>query len=215
MNSAADIPAPPTAWLAPQIVACHECDLLNRVPALPPKQVARCARCGGPLYRNSPGCIDRTLALALASLVLFIVANTFPFLAFGTPGSLQFTSLISGTLDLYRDGMPILALIVFATSVLIPALQIAGLIYVYLPLHLGRVAPGMRPVFRLLLRIRPWNMVEVFLVGILVAFVKLAGMAEIVFGIAIWAFGCLIITLAWANSAIVPHMVWDRMEALL
>ena len=110
--------------------------------------------------------------------------------------------------------MPLLALIVFATSILIPALQIGGLIYVYLPLHLGRVPPGMCATFRLLLHVRPWNMVEVFLVGILVAFVKLAGMAEIVLGIAIWAFGCLIITLAWANSAIVPRMVWSRMEAL-
>jgi len=209
-----DTAAPTGEWLAAQTVACHECDLLNHVPALPPNRVARCARCDGLLYRNLPGCIDRTLALALASLTLFTVANTFPFLAFGTPGNLRFTSLISGTVDLYNDGMGLLALIVFATSILIPALQIVGLIYVYLPLSVGRVAPGRCQIFRLLLHMRPWNMVEVFLVGILVAFVKLAGMAEIVFGIAIWAFGCLIITLAWASSSIAPHMVWSRMEAL-
>lgn len=212
--SARDTVAADAAWLTAQSVACHECDLLNHVPALAPDQVARCARCNGLLYRNLAGCIDRTLALALASLTLFTVANTFPFLAFGTPGNLRFTSLISGTLDLYRDGMPLLAFIVFATSILVPALQIAGLIYVYLPLSLGRVPPGMCVIFRLLLRMRPWNMVEVFLLGILVAFVKLAGMAEIVFGIAIWAFGFLIITLAWANSSIAPTVVWQRMEAL-
>ena len=61
---------------------------------------------------------------------------------------------------------------------------------------------------------RPWTMVEIFLLGILVAFVKLAGMAEIVPGVALWAFGFLIITLSWATSSLEPHVIWRRVEKL-
>ena len=59
-------------------VACHECDLINDVPPLGPDQVARCGRCDAVLYRNPADCFDKTLALSYASLILYIVANTFP-----------------------------------------------------------------------------------------------------------------------------------------
>jgi paraquat-inducible protein A len=195
-------------------VACHECDLLNDVPALAPDEVARCARCNALLYRNPADCLDKTLALSVASLFLYLVANTFPFLGFGTPSNMRETSLISGVIDLYRQGMPILAVVVFATSLLFPAFKILGQIYVILPLKRGRVAPRMEEVFRLLLHTRAWSMMEIFLLGILVAFVKLSGMAQIVPGIALWAFGCLVVTLAWSGSALEPRVVWDRAEAL-
>jgi paraquat-inducible protein A len=195
-------------------VACHECDLLNDVPELAPDELARCARCNALLYRNPADCLDTTLALSFASLFLYVVANTFPFLGFGTPSNMRETSLISGVLDLYRQNMPILAVVVFVTSLLFPAFKILGQIYVILPLKLGRVAPRMEEVFRLLLHTRAWSMMEIFLLGILVAFVKLSGMAQIVPGIALWAFGCLVVTLAWSGSALEPRVVWDRAEAL-
>ena len=195
-------------------VACHECDLLNDVPELAPDQAARCARCNALLYRNPADSIDKTLALSFASLILYAVANTFPFLGFGTGSSVRETSLISGVVDLYRQGMSILAVVVFVTTLLFPAFKILGQIYVLLPLTRGRVAPGMDTVFRLLLHTRAWSMMEIFLLGILVAFVKLAGMAEIVPGIALWAFGCLVVTLAWSGNTLEPRVVWDRAEAL-
>jgi paraquat-inducible protein A len=188
--------------------------LLNDVPELGPDQAARCARCGALLYRNPADCIDRTLALSFASLILYVVANTFPFLAFGTPGNMRETSLISGVIDLHQQGMSILAAVVFVTSLLFPAFKILGQIYVLLPLQRGRVAPGMEDVFRWLLHTRAWSMMEIFMLGILVAFVKLAGMAEIVPGIALWAFACLVVTLAWSGSVLEPRVVWDRAEAL-
>lgn len=194
--------------------ACHECDLLNRVPPLPPQQIAKCARCDAVLYRNIPDSIEKTLSLAVGSAILFIVANAFPFLGFGTPGSMRTTSLVSGVVDLHAQGMPILAFIVLATTVIVPAVQIAGLLYVLAPLQRGRVPQQFNRVFRLVLHMRPWTMVEIFLLGILVAFVKLAGMAEIVPGVALWAFGFLIITLSWATSSLEPHVIWRRVEKL-
>ena len=200
--------------ISPHRVACHECDLLIDVPALAPDQVARCARCGATLYRNPADCLDTTLSLSFASLFLYVVANTFPFLAFGSGSNMRQTSLFSGVLDLHHQGMTILAIVVFITSLLLPAFKILGQIYVLLPLRLGRRAPAMEEIFRWLLHTRAWSMMEIFLLGILVAFVKLAGMAEIVPGVALWAFGCLVVTLAWSSAKLEPRVVWDRAEAL-
>ena len=195
-------------------VACHECDLLNDVPPLQRNEIARCARCNALLYRNPADCFDKTVALSYACLILYIVANTFPFLGFGTPGNMRTTSLFSGVVDLYQDGMVILALVVGLTTLVFPLLKILGQLYVLSPLRHGWVAPGSRGVFRFLMHIRAWSMTEIFMLGMLVAFVKLSGMAEIVPGIALWAFGFLVVFLAWSSTALEPKLVWDRAAEL-
>jgi paraquat-inducible protein A len=70
----------------------------------------------------------------------------------------------------------------------------------------------MHRMFRLLRRIQPWSMMEVFLVGILVATVKLVDLANVVPGLALWAFGGLIVVLAGALSSLDPEAVWERLE---
>lgn len=195
-------------------VACHECDLLNDVPPLEGDQIARCSRCDALLYRNPSDCFDKTLALSYACLILYIVANTFPFLGFGTPGNMRTTSLFSGVVDLYGEGMVLLAFVVAMTTLVIPLVKIVGQIYVLSPLRHGIVPPGMHEVFRFLMRMNAWSMMEIFMLGILVAFVKLSGMAEIVPGIALWAFAFLVVFLAWSSTALEPKLVWDRAEEL-
>ncbi len=81
-----------------------------------------------------------------------------------------------------------------------------------LPLKLGRVPWQLARVFRLLRHIEPWSMMEIFLIGILVSLVKLADMANIIPGLALWSFGVLILVLAAANAALDPRIVWDRVE---
>lgn len=197
---------------AARLVACHDCDLLVRLPALAPGATARCPRCGGVLRRSRPRGIERTLALSLAAAVLFAVAQSFPFLAFEMKGQITRTTLATGVIDLYRQGLPEVAALVLVTSVLAPLLQIGLLLYVLLPVHLGRVPWRMASSFRLLRRVQPWSMMEVFLVGILVAITKLAGMAEVVPGLALWAFALLIVVLAGAMASLDPEQVWERLE---
>lgn len=194
------------------LVACHDCDLLLRLPPLAEGDTARCTRCGGALRRSRPHGIERTLALALAAAVLFVVAQSFPFLSFEMKGLVTRTTLVTGVFDLYEQGLPEVAALVLATSVLAPLLQIALLLYVLLPVHLGRTPWGMAPAFRLLRRVQPWSMMEVFLIGILVAITKLAGMADVVPGLALWAFALLIVVLAGAMSSLDPQSVWERIE---
>jgi paraquat-inducible protein A len=195
-----------------RLVACHDCDLLQRLRPLAEGETARCVRCGGVLRRRRRNGVERTLALALAAAVLFAVANAFPFLSFDMKGQVTQTTLLTGVVDLYRQGLPEVAGLVLVTSVLAPAIQISLLLGVLLPVSLDRAPRSVVPAFRLLRRVQPWSMMEVFLVGIAVAVTKLAGMAAVVPGLSLFAFALLIVVLAGAMSSLDPQEVWERLE---
>ena len=196
------------------LIACHECDLIHRVKPLPIKGVANCTRCGSVLYRHKPNSLERTLALSLAGLVLFVLANSFPFLALKMESQLHQTNLITGIKVLYTQGMQGLAVVVLLTTILAPLAQLLGMLYLLLPLRHDRVPPQFAPIFRLVRSLQPWSMMEVFMLGILVSAVKLAKMAQIVPGIAIYSFFGLIVVLTAATVSLDPHEIWHRWEKL-
>ncbi len=193
-----------------RLMACHECDLLNRVPDVPAGAVARCRRCGAVLRRHKPDSMERTLAWAVAGLILFAVANAFPFLSFKMQGMSQETLLVTGIRQLLAQEMPGLAALVAFTTLIAPGAQLAGLVYVLVPLRFRRQAPGSFRVYGWLNRLKPWGMPEVFMLGILVSMVKLAKMAQIVPGVAVYAFMALIFVVAAAMNSLEPQDVWDR-----
>jgi paraquat-inducible protein A len=193
------------------LIACHECDLLHQVQPLPDGGAARCVRCGALLYYQKKDSLDRTLSLTIAGLVLFIVANTFPFLAMKSGGLVRETTLITGIKGLYLQGMEALALLVLLTSILVPFVQIAGMLYVLVPLKVNRVPRKLALVYRFIRSLQPWAMMEVFMLGILVSYVKLGKIAKIVPGLAIYSFVVLIFVLAGAAASLDPRIVWDRL----
>jgi paraquat-inducible protein A len=197
--------------IAATTIACHECDLLHKIQPLPDGGAARCVRCDALLYYQKKDSLDRTLALTIAGLVLFIVANTFPFLAMKSGSIVRETTLITGVKGLYAQGMQSLALLVFLTSILVPFVHIAGMLYVLVPLKLNRVPRNLALVYRFIRSLQPWGMMEVFMLGILVSYVKLAKMAKIIPGLAIYSFVVLIFVLAGAAASLDPRIVWDRL----
>ncbi len=201
----ADLAIPP-GWLT----LCHACDLPSRVGEVPAGGTARCPRCGSVIYRRIRDSLDRTLALAVAGMFLFVAANVFPFLAFKMQGIVTHTTLSTGVRALYEQGTPIVASLVLLTTIVAPFLQISSLIFVLGPLRLGIRVPGQTLVFRMLRRVQPWSMMEVFIIGILVSLVKLLAMAHIVPGIALWSFVLLIPVLAAATSSLDAEWVWRR-----
>lgn len=198
---------------AAALVACHDCDLLQRLREVPEGATALCPRCGGVLRRRRRNSVERTLALTYAASVLFAVANAFPFLGFDMQGRETQTTLFTGVIDLWNQGVQEIAVLVAFTAVLAPLLQLSLLLYVLMPVHLGFVPWKMAPAFRLLRHVQPWSMMEVFLVGILVAVTKLQGMASVIPGLALWAFAGLIVVLAGATASLDPEAVWQRLEA--
>ena len=193
-------------------LACHCCDLLHRVRPLPPGGVALCSRCGAVLYRYKSNPLDRPLALAVTGMILFVIANSFPFLAIERAGLAREMTLITGIVELYREKVYLVAFLVLVTTLIVPFLELCSLLYIFVPLRLGRRPKRLALVWRGLTGVRAWSMMEVFMLGILVSLVKLAGMATIVPGIAVYAFGALILVLTAAFSAIDPHLVWEALE---
>ena len=208
----APAPAPNRDPVPPSLVACPDCDLLNRLDG-PAAATLLCARCGAVLRRHRPDSIDRTLALVVAALLLFALANAFPFLAMQTGGLVQETTLLSGVHELWRQDLRLLAALVFCTCVLVPAAQLIGLGTILLPLRLGRrPPPGATRILRLVQAAAPWGMMEVFMLGILVALVKLGHMATIVPGVSVFSFAALIVVMAAALSTLDPALVWARLD---
>jgi paraquat-inducible protein A len=195
------------------LTACHECDLLYELPPIPEGGVAKCSRCGAVLQRHKRNSLDRTLSWAIAGLILFAVANTYPFLALKSEGLVRETTLITGVAQLFKQDMRSVAVLVFLTSILFPFLQLAGILYLLLPLKFKRL-PWWKPalVFRFIRTIQPWSMMEVFMIGILVSAVKLAKMASIIPGLALYSFVILIFVLAAVAASLDPHLVWNRLE---
>ena len=186
--------------MAEQLILCHDCDLPNRVGVVPAGGSARCPRCRATLVRRVRDSLDRTLAFAVAGLLLLLVANAFPFLAMKMKGLVTETTLASGVLSLYAQQRPLVGSLVLLTTILAPLLHLSALLYVLLPLKLGVRAPFAALCFRWLHKIQAWSMMEVFMLGVLVSLVKLAGMAQIVPGIALWAFVALIPVMAAASE---------------
>lgn len=189
---------------------CPECDLLQTAPPVGPGAAVHCGRCGFQLHRARKNSLDRTLALTLTGLVLFVIANSFPFLSFHMQGQATETTLSSGVWDLAEQGKWEVALVVLFTSVVAPGLQLALLVAVLLPLKAQRFPSWLAHLFRWFRYLLPWGMMDVFLIGILVSVVKLTDMATIVPGPSLFAFVALILVLAAAQSSLDPEIVWRQ-----
>jgi len=195
-------------------VACHECDTLQVLPDLPVGDRARCLLCGAHLGMNPRGGLDTPLALVLAACILYLAANAFPLVELDLRGLVQASSLTGAALALMREDMIPLGLAVWATSVLVPGLVMSITLYVLLAVRLGRRWPGLRLLLVLLCRLRPWGMLDVFMLGILVAMVKLADMAKIIVGPGLYAFAPLLLVSAGVASTLEPRLLWERLDVL-
>jgi paraquat-inducible protein A len=195
------------------LVACHHCDLLQRETALAPGGVARCRRCGSMLYRNSGTSLDRAVALTLTALVLLAIANAFPIVSLEFQGQRDATTLVGAVEALYRQEKPLVAGLVLVTTVLAPVIELAGMLYVVLPLRLGRVPRYFAQAIRLMQALRPWGMVEVFMLALLVSLVKLGGFATVIIDKAFWSFGALMVVMAAWTVSWDARELWSRAQA--
>ena len=194
-------------------IACHECDVIHRIKPLPGKGAAHCIRCGAVLYKYKPNSLERTLAFAIAGMILFILANSFPFLGLKIGSQVRETTLITGIHELYVEGMHVIAILVLITTVVAPFVQMFCMLYILLPLKFHRLPKGLPRVFRFVNSVGPWGMMEVFMVGILVSVVKLAKMAKIIPGISLYSFLALIFVLAAMTVSLDAHQIWQKWEA--
>ena len=195
---------------ATPLIACPHCDLLQRAIPLPVGSTASCRRCSGVLYRGHSDNLDRPLGFTLAAAILFVIANAFPIVGLEVWGQGTAATLFGTARALYEQDMRPLAALVFVTTIVVPAVQLTAMAYLLVPLRFGSVPRHVPAALRLLQAVRPWGMVEVFLLGLLVSLVKLGGVANVVPGVALWSFGALLVMIAAAVASFDARSIWAR-----
>ena len=189
------------------LIACEECDAIHRRLALGHNEIALCSCCGAELERDMISHGRHVLPLAIASLFMYIIANTFPIVEMELHGLASRTTIMGAVVSLNAQGMPLIAFLVLATTILFPLFQLVSLVYLLVSINTTRYPPGLNLLVRMIQTLRPWVMVEVFLLGVIVAFVKLTGMATVLPGAALWALGILTLLIASVFS-FNPGSIW-------
>lgn len=195
------------------LVACPQCDTLHHAASLPPNARAHCQRCGIVLMTSQPTAMARILSLALTAFVMMIAAVSFPFLSLDAGGLHNATSVIDAILA-FNDGLAFpLVIVVAFFIVVIPLIRLSALIYALGPLV--REQPprsGARTAFGLAERLRPWSMAEIFIVGVTVALVKVAGLAAVTIGPAFWAFAGVVVITVLKDQLICRYSIWEALD---
>lgn len=192
----------------PHLVVCEHCDSVYQRPCLAQDEVARCARCDAVLYRASSLDLERWLALTVGAAILFAIAMLCPVVRISLQGLHNEATLWQSAAALAHSPAAPIALPAALAVIVAPFLQIALLAWILVHARAGRRAPGFAPAMRMLAALRPWSMVEVGLLGILVAVIKLAGFVEVAAGAGVWAMAGLMVLLTLiANGDM--HWLWE------
>ena len=195
-----------------ELVACKHCDAIFKKLSLANGEIARCIRCEGELDRNAQQRRNHLLPLTIASLIIFVIANIFPIVEMELQGLHSQTTLIGAVISLAAEGISVVALLVLATTILFPFMQMLILFYLLLPSRYPETRPGFSVLIRMMQTLRPWGMIEVFLLGVLVALIKLSNMATIIPGIALWAF-CMLTVMLTVVVSFNPRYLWQVEES--
>lgn len=193
------------------LIACEHCASVYRWHSLEPGEAAACERCGSTLWRYSRLTLSNWLALALTGLILFALANAYPVAALSVQGMVSEATLLDAVAITWRQGHYAVAIMTGTVGFAIPLLQLLALLWVLGPLSRGALPYGFRGVVRFLGLMRPWSMVPVFLLGVVVSVVKLAGMASVAPKVGLLAFGFLTIILT-ILSRLAPDVLWRMAE---
>jgi paraquat-inducible protein A len=194
----------------PELAVCTYCDTVHRRADLPGRSSARCVRCDAPLYQP-PTNVPAMLAVTITAFVALIVTNAFPLLTLTSAGQRTQATLWAAIVASYDQKLPLVAAGLATTLIIAPIIELGMLLYVLVPLALRARPPGFGLLMRIMNVLRPWRLVEVFLLGVIIAIVKLSGLATAVIG---WGtFGLAVLAMAMASlSTFDPNTLWRRAD---
>ncbi len=193
------------------LTACHSCDALLRLPAVQ-HSTFHCPRCDAVVYRAGLAKrVDDALALGLAAAVFFLLANSFPIVAIESGGDRSFATLPGASLALYKQGMSFVAFVVAITTLFIPAIELSCTLGMLWFAKFKR-SFSLTFLFRLRKRLRPWSMIEIFMLGTLVAIVKLGSWAHVLLGVGLWSLGIFMVLHAATSHAFEAIEFWSKVQ---
>jgi paraquat-inducible protein A len=200
----------PTAT-EPQLRECPGCGLFQTVPALTPGETAQCVRCPTILRRTTRHRVDHVIALTLTAFILLVVMCSTTLMSVETSGIRRTADLFSGPEELVRQNMGELAVVIIFVTVVAPLIRLVSTLYVLVRLHATSPPSHLRRVFAWAERLRPWSMLEVFVFGVFVAYVKLGDLVTIGLAAGVYALLALTFVLIWMDSALDREAMWERL----
>lgn len=194
------------------IITCPLCGLTQRLGALPPGGRAECAHCGAVIAKARSNSWHWTAALALAALLLYIPANIYPIMRLDFYGISQESTIWEGCVELFKDGQVPVAIIVFLASLVIPLLKLLGLFFLVVTTkrRSARFRPARIRIHKFIEVIGPWAMLDVLLLGILVALVKLGRIATVTPGPSLLPFTGVVVLTILASLSFDPKQIWAQ-----
>ncbi|OPY90269.1 MAG: Inner membrane protein YebS [Syntrophus sp. PtaU1.Bin208] len=200
------------APFAGNITVCPDCDLLQRIPVLPSGGTARCPRCGHTIASSKPDSLNRSLALTVAAAIVLIIANVMPLMGLSAVGRQSSTTILGGVLQLWQQGHQITAMLVAFCTVVAPTVHIGFMLVVLLAVRQSPAPFWAGTLLRMAAFNQPWAMLEVMMLGILVALIKIADLATVIPGIGMFAVGVLIMLIAAMTVSLDPQELWRRIR---
>lgn len=195
------------------LLSCHDCRFLARAPAGGHGHPA-CPRCGAPLHLRKPNSLARTWALVCAAAILYIPANVLPMTITSTLGASQGDTIISGVVYFIHSGSWEIALVIFIASIFVPLAKLLILVTLLISVQLrSRWRPKDRTLlYRLTEMVGRWSMLDIYVVTILVALVKLGAVITIEAGPAAVFFAAVVVLTMLAAESFDPRLIWDVIE---
>ena len=205
---------PPLTAARAGLVGCHGCGLVLRHPQLRARTVARCPRCGARLHQRKPDSIRRTWAFLIAALIFYFPANLMPITITTYLGSTQSDTILSGVLYFMHTGSWGIALIIFVASIVVPIAKLVILCGLLLSVQWRtRWRPRERSwLYRAIEMVGRWSMLDVFVVTVLVALVRLGYLSTIEAGPGVFFFAAVVVMTMIAAMTFDPRLMWDAME---
>ena len=196
------------------LLSCHSCNLLSRISRPHGQAHALCPRCEAPLHQRKPNSLGRTWALVLAAFIFYIPANVLPITIVISLGKPQADTIISGVIYFLHTGMWPIAAVIFIASIFVPLVKLFLLTFLLISVQRKwKWRPKDRTqLYRITEVVGRWSMVDIFVVTILVALVKLGALATIDAGPAAVYFGAVVVITMFAAMSFDPRLIWDAME---
>jgi paraquat-inducible protein A len=199
--------------ILPRLTACPHCDLLLQQVKVPVNHTMACPRCGYVLIRRQPGSLDKTLALCITGILLYLPAILLPLLTLEKLGMSEAGNVLQTFLGLYRNEYYFVSFMVLLSAVLLPALLLLLLLVVCVQLRIGRANRFTARFFRLFLHLEEWAMVEVYLLGILVTIFKMNNTTEIFYESGFFFFLALVFVTLGISAVCDRHLFWQLISA--
>ncbi len=218
MTTIANSPAPQThqssqglSPLKSELVLCPHCDMLQYLPELAIGEEAHCTRCQYQLDARQRDPVLRPALYAASALLMLLLANLFPFVSMAIAGNRSEIHFFDTSAVLFGEYQQVLAILVWLLIQAVPAFCMLAVIY--LKIGMRYRLPARIWVARVLYMLKPWSMVDIFLMGLLISFVKLVATAEISLGMSFWAF-CLFCLLHLRTFQVLDrHALWASIAA--